>query len=38
MQRKTFFRPFCSNNQLAAAGAEELVNGDWPELQQLEIR
>jgi hypothetical protein len=30
--------PFCSHNQLGAAGAEELVKGDWPELCLLNIR
>ncbi len=30
--------PFCSQNELRAAGAEELVKGDWPELRILNIR
>ncbi len=29
--------PFCSYNKLGAAGAEELVKGDWPELRILNI-
>jgi len=29
--------PFCSDNKLGAAGAEELVKGDWPELRILTI-
>ncbi len=29
--------PFCSDNDLGAAGAEELVKGDWPELRILKI-
>ncbi len=34
----TFPSPFCSKNKLGAAGAEELVKGNWPELLVLIIR
>ncbi len=30
--------PFCSNNNVGAAGAEELVKCDWAELRILNIR
>ncbi len=30
--------PFCSFNELGAAGAEELVKGNWPELRILAMR
>jgi hypothetical protein len=34
----TFPSPFCSKNKLGAAGAEELIKGNWPELLVLNIR
>jgi hypothetical protein len=30
--------PLCSDDNLDAVGAEELVKGDWPELRILNIR
>jgi hypothetical protein len=37
MQPSTFPYHSCSLNQLGAAGAKELVKGDWPELRLLNI-
>ncbi len=34
----TIISPFYSTNKLGAAGAEELVKGNWPELMVLNIR
>jgi hypothetical protein len=34
---RTFPPPFYSKNKLGAAGAKELVKGDWPELRVLKI-
>jgi hypothetical protein len=34
----SFLLPFCSYSGLGAAGAEELVKGNWPELKILKIR
>jgi hypothetical protein len=37
MQPSTFSPHSCRHNKLGAAGAEELVKGDWPELRVLDI-